>query len=169
MRRRIAGAPTQIAEGFARAVRSAPDSRLEQILRTPVRRAVLDGIFWQMPQHVSLKAVAGADATIRWRITGGPNGTDTYELEFRDGRCRTRRGESNVEPRVTITLDAAEFIRLATGISDPMQAYFKGRLKLGGDIMFAAKLQSLFHIPGRDKSGQPGKPGQPVSTVSPSR
>jgi putative sterol carrier protein len=50
---------------------------------------------------------------------------------------------------VTITAEAAEFVRLATGNSDPMNAYFRGRIQLAGDIMFAAKLQSLFRVPGR--------------------
>jgi putative sterol carrier protein len=163
LRRRAAKAPAQVAEGFARVVRRAPDGRLEQVLNTPVRRAVLDGIFWQMPQHIDRKAAAGMDATIRWRITGRSGEADTYELEIADGRCRARRGESAVEPRVTMTLDAAEFVKLATGNSDPMQAYFSGRIALAGDIMLAAKLQALFRIPGSARARQP------VKTVSASR
>jgi hypothetical protein len=45
-----------------------------------------------------------------------------------------------------------------------MQAYFKGRVRLAGDIMVAAKIRSLFKIPG----GRPKRP-QPSSTVSSSR
>jgi hypothetical protein len=30
-----------------------------------------------------------------------------------------------------------------------MQAYFKGRIKIGGDIMLAAKLAGLFRMPAR--------------------
>jgi putative sterol carrier protein len=60
-------------------------------------------------------------------------------------------------------MDAVEFVKLATGNSDPMNAYFSGRVALAGDIMLAAKLQSLFRIPGR------GRPRQSVSTVSSSR
>jgi putative sterol carrier protein len=54
-------------------------------------------------------------------------------------------------------------VRLATGTSDPVNAYFSGRVALAGDIMLAAKLRSLFRIPGRTR------PGQPVRTVSSSR
>ena len=160
----MAKAPAQLAEGFARLVRGAPDSRLEQALRTPIRRPVLDGIFRQMPQHIDRSAAAGTDATIRWEITGrSGDGADTYELELEDGRCRARRGRSASDPRLTITLDATEFVKLATGNSDPMQAYFSGRLALAGDIMLAAKLQAIFKIPGR------GRARQPLSTVSASR
>ena len=79
------------------------------------------------------------------------------------GRCRARRGEGARDPQLTITLDAAEFVRLATGNSDPMNAYFSGRVALAGDVMLAAKLQSLFRIPGRAQARQP------LSTVSESR
>ena len=59
-----------------------------------------------------------------------------------------RRGAKG-DARLTITLGAAELIRLASGGLDPMQAYFKRRLQLSGDIMLAAKLTGLFRIPKR--------------------
>lgn len=153
-----------LADGFARVIRGAPEGSLERVLKTPVRRAVLDGIFWQMPRHLSTKGTTGLTALVHWHIAPGQGGAaDTYELAFEDGRCRTRRGDSGGQPQLTITLDAAEFVRLATGNSDPMQAYFAGRIALGGDIMLAAKLQALFRIPGA------GRPAQPSRTVSSSR
>jgi putative sterol carrier protein len=145
-------------------VRTAPHSGLEQVLRTPIRRAVLEAIFWQMPQHFDRKAARGMKTTIRWQITRGPGGvTDTYELQIADGRCRAHRGQGEEDPQLTITMDAVEFVKLATSNSDPMNAYFSGRVALAGDIMLAAKLQSLFRIPGR------ARPGQSVGTVSASR
>lgn len=89
------------------------------------------------------------EATIRWRITDRPDGerADVYELTVKDGHARVRRGEVGTEPNVTITLAAAERVRIATGGSDPMQSYFKGRIKLAGDIMVAAGLRSIFRIP----------------------
>jgi putative sterol carrier protein len=117
-------------------------------MRSPARRVVLDGIFWQMPQHLDRERAAGVSCSIRWRITGrSDGGVDTYQLELEDGRPRVIRGAGAHQPRVTITVDGAELLRLATGNSDPMQAYFNGRLALAGDIIFAAKLGSLFLIP----------------------
>jgi hypothetical protein len=37
-----------------------------------------------------------------------------------------------------------------------MQAYFKGQIQLAGDIMVAAKLASLFRMPGAGGTGDPG-------------
>jgi hypothetical protein len=41
-----------------------------------------------------------------------------------------------------------EFLRLISGNSDPMAAYFKGRIQLAGDIMVAAQLAQIFKMPG---------------------
>jgi putative sterol carrier protein len=145
--RAMGDAPRALADGFARGVRGLPDNRLEQALRTPLRRVVLDGIFWQMPQHLDRTRAAGINATVRWEVTGrGDGGADTYDLVLGGGRCQVRRGAKG-DARLTITLGAAELVRLASGGLDPMQAYYKRRIKLGGDIMLAAKLTALFRIP----------------------
>src|ERR1700694_5220585 len=138
VRRRLAGAPQQAAQRFARVVNDSPDHRLEQLMRSPARRLVLEGIFWQMPQHLDRKRAAGTSGVIRWQITGGlGTEADTYQLQIADGRARVLRGSGGPESRVTITVDGAEFLRLAAGNLDPMKAYFSGRIKIAGDIMLA--------------------------------
>lgn len=124
---------------------------------------MLDGIFWQMPRHINRQSATNVKAVVHWQITTGAGGAvDLYEVVLEGGRCRARRG-SSADPQLTITLDAAEFVRLATGNSNPLQAYFGGRIKLGGDIMLAAKLQAVFRIPGT------GERPQSSRTVSSSR
>ena|ERR1022692_4091983 len=148
LKRRLSDVPGQVAEGFARVVRDAPEQRVEQVMRTPARRVILDGIFWQMPQQLDRERAAGINATVRWQITGRADGeSDTYRLEVAHGRCRVIRGPTEHEPQVTITVDGAEFLQLVAGNSDPMKAYFKGRIAIAGDIMLAAKLMSLFKLP----------------------
>jgi alkyl sulfatase BDS1-like metallo-beta-lactamase superfamily hydrolase len=149
VKRLAADAPAQFADGFGRLVREAPPERLEQVMRSPARKAILDGIFWQMPKQLDVKQAAGVKSSIRWCITGRADGAvDTYQLELEDRHCRVIRGTGGPDPRLTITIDGVEFLRLVSGNSDPMQAYFKGRIQLAGDIMLAAKLASLFRMPG---------------------
>ena len=137
-----------VADRFAQVVRRVPPERLEQILRTPVRRPLLDTIFWQVPQHLDRRRAAGVSATIRWRITGRADGeADVYDLQIADGRARVKRGAEESRPTLTITIDAAEFLRVAAGVSNPINAYFNGRLELRGDVMQAARLTALFRIP----------------------
>jgi len=117
-------------------------------MRSPARRIVLDGIFWQMPKRLDRKSSSGLTTAVRWRLTGHPDREpEIYDVVFDNDRCQVIRGGGGTEPRVTITVDGAEFVRIATGSSDPTRAYFEGRLQLAGDIMFAAKLASLFRIP----------------------
>jgi hypothetical protein len=152
----LATASTRVAELFAQAVRRSPDGQLESLLRTPIRHAVLGMIFFGMPRYFNRGSAKDVDATVRWRITGRPDGgADTWDLAIQNGRCRVSRGESGADPRLTITADAAEFVRLATGNSDPMQAYFRGAIKLGGDIMLAARLQALFRLPASQHQDKP--------------
>jgi predicted lipid carrier protein YhbT len=143
----VADARRQLSDGLARVMRGVPDNRLEQAMRTPLRRVALDAIFWQMPQHLDRRGTTGVDATVRWRITGRSDGdADVYDLVIADGRGRISRSGRH-QPRLTITLGAAELVRLASGTLDPMQAYFKRRIQLSGDNMLAAKLTGLFRIP----------------------
>src|SRR6476646_6316087 len=122
IRRTLSGAPAQVAEGFAQAVGNAPKERLDQVMRSPARRVLLETIFWQMPRHVDQRAARTMNCTIR--------------------------GPGVAPPKLTITVDGAEFLRLATGNSDPVKAYFTGRVALAGDVMVAANASGLFRIPG---------------------
>jgi putative sterol carrier protein len=154
LRKLAADAPAYMADGFGRVVQNAPPERLEQLMRSPARKPALDGIFWQMPKQVNPDVAKDMTTTIRWRITGRPDdGVDVYQLEVDKGQVKTVKGESG-EPKLTVTMDAVEFLKLASGNLDPMQAYFKGRIELSGDIMVAAKLAQLFKLPGSgDASG----------------
>jgi putative sterol carrier protein len=149
VKRIAAEAPGHLAEGFGRVVRDVPEDRLEQVMRSPARRPVLDGIFWQMPKQLDAEQAVGVQTSIRWDITGRSDGAiDTYTLAVNDGKASTTRGVNGEPARLTITMDGVEFLRLASGNLDPMQAYFKGRIQLAGDIMVAAKMASLFRMPG---------------------
>ncbi len=149
VKRLTSDAPAQLADGFGRLVREAPPERLEQLMRSPARKPLLDGIFWQMPKQLEGSQSKGVTTSIRWCLTGRPDGgSDIYQLELESGQGRVIRGADGPDPRLTITLDGVDFLRLVSGNLDPMQAYFKGQVKLAGDIMVAAKLASLFRMPG---------------------
>jgi len=117
-------------------------------MRSPARRAILEGIFWQMPRYLDRGRAVGVNAAVLWRIGGRENGTtDDFRLVIAQSRARVDRGAESKAPIVTMTIDAVDFLRLITGALDPMQAYFGGKIELAGDIMFAAKLGGLFRLP----------------------
>jgi alkyl sulfatase BDS1-like metallo-beta-lactamase superfamily hydrolase len=139
----------KVADAFGWVVGRFSDAQLDRFMQTPARRLVLDGIFRQMPRQLDRERARGMTASIRWCITGGRDGaTDVHQLDFADGTCSASRAPNRPEPQLTITLGAAEFLRLAAGQSDPTRAYFGGRVALAGDVMLAAKMGSLFRTPG---------------------
>ncbi|MDQ6835761.1 MAG: SCP2 sterol-binding domain-containing protein [Actinomycetota bacterium] len=149
VKRVASDAPLLVADGFGRLIRDTPPDRLEQLMRSPARKPLLDGIFWQMPKQLDAEQAKGLQTTIRWCISGrGDESIDVYTLELDHGRGRVVRGPDAPEPRLTITMDGVEFLGLVSGNTDAMQAYFSGRIQLAGDIMIAAKLAQLFRMPG---------------------
>jgi alkyl sulfatase BDS1-like metallo-beta-lactamase superfamily hydrolase len=150
-------APSIAADGFGRLMREAPPERIEQVMRSPARKAILDGIFWRLPKQIDSDQAIGVKSSILWCITGrADGGVDAYQLQIDNGRAWTVKGDTGADPRLTITMDAVEFLRLASGNSDPMQAYFKGRVQMTGDIMVAAKLAQLLRMPGTPSQGPGG-------------
>jgi putative sterol carrier protein len=107
---------------------------------------VIAGIFRQMPRQLKASA-AKTDATVRWDITAGSGDAETWYAIFADGRCRTTREAPAENPRTTFTVDALDFIRLAAGAENPMAMFQNGRIKISGDLFFAAQVQSMFAIP----------------------
>jgi putative sterol carrier protein len=161
VRRIAAEAPGHLAEGLGRVVRDVPAERLEQVMRSPARKPLLDGIFWQMPKQLDAEQSIGVTTAIRWHITGRADGEiDIYLLQVDNGRARTSKQTESQPvagasaPNLTITMDGVELLRLVSGNLDPMQAYFKGRIQLAGDIMVAAKMAQMFRMPGGDGSGE---------------
>lgn len=131
---------------LARAARRTPAPLLRAAVSPPFRRAVITGIFRQMPRQLKSSA-AKTDATVRWDITGSNGSVDTWYAIFEDGRCRTTRTAPELNPRTTFIVDALDFIRLAAGMENPMAMFQNGRIKISGDLFFAAQVQSMFAIP----------------------
>lgn len=140
----------EIMNQLAGVLGAIPDRHLEQLMRTPARRVVVETIFLVMPRYLDRTSAAGLDMAIRWRVRNGDpdaGSIDVYDLIIAQRRCRVARGESEARPLVTITTESIELLRLATGRSSPMQSYLAGRISLRGDIMQAARLSSLFRVP----------------------
>jgi putative sterol carrier protein len=135
-------------EQVAGTISSVTDEQLREALSGPQREAIIGEVFRRMEAHFKPGSAAEVDAVIHWKIMGRPDGgIDHYEVVLRDRACTTSKAPQH-EPRVTLALDGVDFMRLVTGNAAGPMLFMSGKLKIEGDLMFSAQIQSMFTIPG---------------------
>lgn len=140
-----------MAEGFdtaslARMVRSMPAEQLAEGVRVN-REALLQGVFERLAERLT-DAGRRERGAIQWRISGAESadGFDRWFVVLDGGRCETGR-DLDVKPRVTLTVGPLDFLRLVTGAADPRRMWFQRRLRIRGDLIWAARMPRLFRPP----------------------
>jgi putative sterol carrier protein len=129
---------------FAQQIGKASDDDLREAMAGPLRDQIIGEIFKRMEEHYR---GGGQSAVIHWRITGRPDGgEDRWEVVVADGACATSP-EPKSDPRVTLTLAGVDFLKLVTGNASGPMMFMTGKLKIEGDLMFSAQIQSMFTIP----------------------
>ena len=133
---------------FVKAVKDTPDDQLAAgMADEQVRYLVLDGIFSQWEQHFDSQKAADTEAVLEWRILDRPGGGyDRYQVVILAGTCRVQR-DGDHAPRVTFKIRPVDYLKLVTGNAAGPLMFMTGKLKIEGDLMFAAGVQSLFRLP----------------------
>jgi putative sterol carrier protein len=135
------------ATEIARVVRDARDDALRAGMRGGIRELILEEIFRRFPEYAQSHRIDDLDAVIGFKITGrADGGADRYRVVIRAGEVRAGK-DLDADPRVTIVCDGADFLKLVTGNSNPVMGFFTGKLKIKGDLGFAAQIPTLFRIP----------------------
>ena len=86
------------------------------------------------------KAV-GVDTIIQLKFTGA-QASDWY-LIIKDGACESIQG-IHPNPKMTMTVDSDDYIKMATGEMDATMAFLKGKVKVSGDMTVALKMGQYF-------------------------
>lgn len=110
-----------------------------------LRARVLQEVFGRMGRQFKPEAAGSVEALIRWKITGVEEAV--HETEISQGTCTVREGRSEAEPRVTLVMADAEFLKLVSGNASPVTMFMMRKLKIVGDVAFAAGLTRYFDIP----------------------
>ena len=132
---------------FAQLVKSTPDAQLTQVMGGDDRGKILDTIFGRFPHLFRADRAGSTNAVIHWNITGRPDGgSDTYELVIADGSC-TLSATPDQEPKLAVTVGPVDFLKVVTGVGNPMMMFMTGKLKAKGDLGLAANIANLFDIP----------------------
>lgn len=97
----------------------------------------------KMPGAFIPEKAPGMDAVIQFHFTGAEAG-DWY-AEIKDGKVNVQQG-THPSPKMTLTADSSDYVKMFTGELDGMQAFMQGKLKLAGDLNLAMKLTQMFKI-----------------------
>lgn len=133
---------------IARVVRDTDRRQLERAVSGGARHLVLEEIFRRFPAHVRTDRIADVDAVIGWKITAGREDASRHRVAFRDGAVLVGDAvDPDARPRVTLICDGLTLLEIVTGNANGPMAFLTRRLRIKGDIAFAAQLPTFFHIP----------------------
>jgi putative sterol carrier protein len=138
---------------FSSWVRSASNAELSAVISAD-REPLLEEIFSRMEEHFDPAAAGDLNTVIEWRILDGPGGAvDCYQAHIAEGTCTVKR--NGTQPAgLTIHIRPAEFLRVITGAVSGPRLFMLRRVRIGGDLMLAGRLASLFRIPEPEGGGK---------------
>jgi putative sterol carrier protein len=132
---------------LAQLVKSTPDAEIAEVMKSDKRTMVLDEVFARMPKLFRADRAGSTNTVIHWNITDRPDGgADTYEVVIENGTCHVAQDPER-DAKLTVTLGPVEFLKLVTGVANPVTMFMTGKLKAKGDLGLAANIPNLFNIP----------------------
>lgn len=148
---RLAGAGVDLsrmgAVTFARLIGRASKTQLTEVLAKPdLRVRILDEIFRRMQAHLRVEKARSVSAVVHWRFPSEADDFERYETIIDHGECTTTRDKTH-DARVTITVGPYDFLRLITSHASAPVLFMTGKLKVRGDLAFAASMMGLFDLP----------------------
>ncbi|MFC6094305.1 SCP2 sterol-binding domain-containing protein [Saccharothrix lopnurensis] len=133
-------------QNFARIISRASKDQVEAVTSRPgLRTRVLDEVFRRMEAHFRGDRAGATRAVVHFHLTGGSS-EDLYEVIIENAACVINKSATR-DPRASVTLGPVEFLKLATGNASAPVLFMTGKLKVKGDLGFAAGFMSLFNIP----------------------
>jgi hypothetical protein len=127
---------------FARIVASSSDEQLERRFGSrPGQRVVFAG----MARSYVPAAAEGFSGELEYELSRSATGAPPvrWTVEVADRRAAARPGAAR-SPRLTIRMELADFLRVATGAADAVVLVLSGRASVRGDFGLAARLPEMF-------------------------
>jgi len=84
---------------------------------------------------------AGVDTVVQFKFTGS-QASDWYVI-IKDQKCESIPG-THPSPRMTMTVDSDDYIKISTGELDATAAFMKGKVKVAGDMGVALNMGKYF-------------------------
>jgi putative sterol carrier protein len=132
-------------EQFVQLVRAAEDDQLVDAVRQVGTEPVLDRVFEGMAERFRPDRAEGVNADVQF-VVEDDGEQHPYLVRVAEGSCSIERGRGD-DPRVTLTTDLLNFLKLTSGEAAGPSLFMSGRLKISGELMFAAQVTRFFEIP----------------------
>ena len=83
----------------------------------------------------------GVDTVVQFKFTGA-QASDWYVV-VKDQKCESAEG-LHPDPKMTMTVDSEDYIKISTGELDATMAFMKGKVKVSGDMGGALGMGKYF-------------------------
>lgn len=103
----------------------------------------VDETFVAMQEIFNPAAAGGLSKTFQWNITGEETGK--WALKIANQTCELIR-DGVEKPDITLTMSDKDWLSIAEGKMDAMNAFMTGKVKVAGDMMLAMRIQNLFPV-----------------------
>ena len=104
----------------------------------------VDESFKTMQTIFNPAAAAGFNKTIQWDISGEQAGKWAFKIV--NQTCELIEGGVD-KADLTMSMTDQDWLAIAEGRLDPMNAFMTGKVKTTGDMMLAMKIPTLFLVP----------------------
>ncbi len=84
---------------------------------------------------------AGVDTVVQFKFTGAQ--ASNWYLIIKDQKCESIEG-LHPDPKMTMTVDSEDYIKISKGELDATMAFMKGKVKVSGDMGVALGMGKYF-------------------------
>lgn len=130
-------------------VDGAPDRELRALVeKDHIRHAALVQILARLDEFALPEPLSQVRGVVEFVVDVHRGQAERHALRF-DGRTVTPIEPGQVEPDVSLRLDALDLLRMATGGTNAALLLLGGRLRVEGDAELALRTGGVFRVPGR--------------------
>ncbi len=98
-------------------------------------------VFAAMQEHYRPEQIGGLNAVFQFDLSG--EGGGQWYAAINDGYLQVERGTA-ANPNVTFGAAANDYVAIANGELNALNAFMQGRVRVKGDMSLVMRMQSLF-------------------------